>query len=76
MAYGLHHERTGSLHCYEDGTWYCYGCRAGGSVFDFAGRLWGIPTRGPRFIALRSRLAEELFGVASPARLARSRNLP
>lgn len=67
----FHDERTGSLHCYADGTWYCYGCRAGGSVFDFASRLWDIPTRGPSFVALRTRLAEELLGVASPAPLAR-----
>lgn len=41
----FHDERTPSFHCYADGTWYCYGCRAGGSVFDFASRLWGLPTR-------------------------------
>ena len=67
----FHDERTASLHCYPDGTWYCYGCRAGGSVFDFASRLWNFPTRGPSFVALRTRLAEDLLGVASPTRLAR-----
>lgn len=56
----FHDERTASLHCYDDGTWYCYGCRAGGSVFDFASRLWNVPTRGPSFVALRTRLAEDL----------------
>lgn len=61
----FHDERTPSLQCYKDGTWYCYGCRAGGSVFDFASRLWGIPTRGPSFVTLRDRLAEQLLGVVS-----------
>ena len=37
-----------SLQLYPDGSFYCFGsgCRAGGSIFDFAARLWGIVPRG------------------------------
>jgi hypothetical protein len=57
----FHDDRTPSLQLYRDGTWYCYGaCRAGGSVYDFASRWWGIDTKGPSFLELRDRLAQEL----------------
>jgi hypothetical protein len=61
-------DRTPSLHCYEDGTFYCYGCGAGGSIYDFAAYLWsagearagkgGRELRGHEFLRLRDRLAE------------------
>ena len=58
----FHDDRTPSLQLYDDGTWYCYGaCRTGGSVYDFASRWWGLDTRGHQFLALRQRLADELF---------------
>jgi hypothetical protein len=38
-TYGLHEERTASLKAYANGSWYCYGCHQGGSIFDFAARL-------------------------------------
>jgi hypothetical protein len=58
---GFHEDRTASLQLYDDGTWYCYGvCQAGGSVFDFAARVWRIDTKGRAFLQLRSRLAEQL----------------
>ena len=45
-TYGLHEDRTPSLQLYQDGTWYCYGaCHAGGSVFDFASRIWSTGTK-------------------------------
>lgn len=57
----FHNDRTPSLQLYDDGTWYCYGaCQTGGSVYDFASRLWGISTKGPSFLELRDRLAQEL----------------
>jgi hypothetical protein len=59
----FHHDRTPSLQLYDDGTWYCYGaCLAGGSIYDFASRLWGIETKHRAFLELRARLASE-FGV-------------
>jgi hypothetical protein len=61
VAYGLHQDRTASLQLYQDGTWYCYGaCHAGGSVFDFASRVWSTGTKGQEFLRLRARLAAEL----------------
>jgi len=57
----LHQDHTPSLQLYEDGTWYCYGaCKAGGSIFDFAARLWRMETKDRAFLKLRSRLAGEL----------------
>ena len=61
----LHDDRVASLQLYEDGTWYCYGtCRAGGSIFDFAARIWGCDTKDRAFLRLRARLAAE-FGLAA-----------
>lgn len=60
----FHDDQTPSLQLYEDGTWYCFGaCQMGGSVYDFASRLWRMETKGPSFLKLRRRLAREL-GVA------------
>ncbi len=36
----FHPDDTPSLQLYEDGTFYCYGCGTGGSVYDFAATLW------------------------------------
>ncbi len=56
---------TPSLHCYNDGTWFCFGaCQTGGSIYDFAARLWSTGTKGREFLALRARLAAELNLVA------------
>jgi hypothetical protein len=49
-------DNTPSLHLYEDGTFYCYGCYAGGSIYDFAGTLWSLETKGRAFLELRARL--------------------
>jgi len=67
IACPFHHpDRTPSLQLYDDGTWYCYGaCQAGGSIYDFAGRLWSMDTRGREFLKLRARLVAEL-GVTVP----------
>jgi hypothetical protein len=54
----FHPDDTPSLQLYEDGTFYCYGCGVGGSVYDFAGTLWSLDTKGRQFIELRGRLAE------------------
>jgi hypothetical protein len=55
-------DQTPSLQTYEDGTFYCFGCQAGGSVYDFAAGLWGTSTKGPAFIELRDRLRAHLLG--------------
>ena len=62
----FHEDRTASLQLYQDGTWYCYGgCQAGGSIFDFASRVWRIQTKDRAFLQLRSRLADE-FAIGAP----------
>lgn len=55
-------ELTPSLRAYDETSqgFYCFGCREGGSIYDFAAKLWGMGTRGDDFKALRKRLAEEL----------------
>jgi hypothetical protein len=53
----FHPDRTPSLQLYADGGFFCFGCRRGGSIFDFAANLWGITPRERGFIELRSRLA-------------------
>jgi hypothetical protein len=60
-AYGQ--ERTPSLHAYDDVArgWFCWGCDAGGSIYDFAARLWSVEPRGRDFHELRRRLAAELL---------------
>jgi hypothetical protein len=53
----FHPDSTPSLQLYADGGFFCFGCRRGGSIFDFAANLWGITPRERGFIELRSRLA-------------------
>jgi hypothetical protein len=52
----FHPDRTPSLQLYADGGFFCFGCRRGGSIFDFAAHLWGITPREQGFTELRSRL--------------------
>ena len=60
----LHADRTPSLHVYPDPDrgWYCYGCERGGTIYDLAGALWSLETRGDGFLELRRRLAAALLG--------------
>jgi hypothetical protein len=60
----FHADDTPSLQLYEDGSFYCYGCGAGGSIYDFAGTLWSLETKGRAFLELRARLADS-FGVGA-----------
>jgi len=55
-------ERTPSLQVYPPFQWACFGCERGGSIYDFASHLWGMPTKGPAFRELRDRLAD-VFGI-------------
>jgi hypothetical protein len=66
IACPFHQDHTPSLQLYEDASWYCFGaCHAGGSLYDFASRLWGLDTKGRDFIELRDRLIAELLGIDS-----------
>ncbi len=55
----FHEDSRPSLQLYQDGGFYCFGsgCRRGGTIYDFAGHLWGIDPRGSGFLELRERLA-------------------
>ncbi len=63
----FHEDRTPSLQAYADGSWACFGCGKGGTIYDFAGYLFGLDTKGRAFLELRERLAET-FGIESPRR--------
>ena len=64
----FHADRTPSLHCYPD-HFYCFGCRAGGDVYDFGARLLGVD-RDADFPALRRHLYGLLLpGVVMPSRV-------
>jgi RepB DNA-primase from phage plasmid/CHC2 zinc finger len=69
LACPFHDDRDPSLQLYADGGFYCFGsgCNAGGTIFDFAARLWGITPRGAGFIELRERLARQ-FDLSGPDR--------
>ncbi len=71
----FHDDTTPSLHVYEEPSrgWYCFGCRRGGSVYDFAAELWGLSTRGEDFRPLQHRLEDELLPLTTVSHLARSR---
>jgi CHC2 zinc finger/RepB DNA-primase from phage plasmid len=58
----FHDDDTPSLHVYRDPQrgWYCYGCKRGGSIYDFAGLLLGVDTRGRAFVALHRELTKIL----------------
>jgi RepB DNA-primase from phage plasmid/CHC2 zinc finger len=57
----FHDDADPSLQLYDDGTFYCFGCGTGGSIYDFAARLWRTGTKGREFVALRQRLEAELL---------------
>lgn len=60
----FHADRSPSLHVFEEPErgWFCFGCRQGGSVYDFAAQLWGSGARGAQFVRLRRELTELLLG--------------
>ncbi len=67
IACPFHADRNPSLQAYLDGSWACFGCGKGGTIYDFAGYLFGLQTKGPAFLALRERLAET-FETQDPLR--------
>lgn len=58
----FHADRTPSLHVYDEPErgWACFGCGKGGTVIDFAARLWAVEPRGRGYHELRQRLEREL----------------
>jgi hypothetical protein len=60
----FHADERPSLHVYPTAArgWSCFSCGRGGSIYDLAGAVWGIGTRGRDFIELRRRLTER-FGA-------------
>ncbi|MDQ1582454.1 MAG: RepB DNA-primase from phage plasmid [Microbacteriaceae bacterium] len=64
----FHGDGAASLHVYREPArgWYCYGCRCGGSIYDFAALLWGLSTRGDDFVEL----ADALCSVFGPEDMA------
>ena len=56
----FHPDEAPSLHVYGTGAggWYCFACGRGTSIYDLAGPLWGLGTRGRDFLELRRRLTE------------------
>jgi hypothetical protein len=60
----FHDDAEPSLHIYDAGRgWFCFGCRRGGTIIDFASHLWGLEPRGEGFFEIRQRVAEELLPV-------------
>jgi len=55
----FHADTRPSLHVYPDPDqgWFCFGCRRGGSIYDFAVYLWHSNARGHAFLELRRTLA-------------------
>jgi hypothetical protein len=73
IACPFHDDGRPSLELYPDGSFYCFGCRRGGTIYDFASHLWrpgqpaGAPLRGRQFIEVRRRLSA-CFGIDAPER--------
>lgn len=54
----IHQEADPSLQVYAGSKgWFCYGCRAGGSVYDLASGIWALDTRTD-FREIQKRLME------------------
>jgi hypothetical protein len=59
----FHDDDTPSLHVFEEPErgWFCFGCERGGSIYDFAGLLWGRDLRGAGFVRLQRDLQATLL---------------
>jgi CHC2 zinc finger/RepB DNA-primase from phage plasmid len=67
IACPFHDDKRPSLQLYGDGSFYCFGCKRGGTIYDFAAHLWlsgqssdqrgGAALRGREFLDLRERLS-------------------
>jgi hypothetical protein len=58
----FHDDDRPSLHVYAEAErgWFCFGCRRGGSVYDFAAALWHLGTRGADFRRLHVLVCDRL----------------
>jgi hypothetical protein len=61
-----HEDRSPSCRVYTEAErgFYCFGCGAGGTIYDFGAALWGLRTRGEDFRRLRRELAREFLTEA------------
>jgi hypothetical protein len=57
-------KRTASLHT-TGNLWYCHGCGAGGSIYDFGALLYGIEPRKSGFDEIRVLLGRDLLKGAA-----------
>lgn len=71
----FHHDEHPSLHLYES-DWYCFGCRRGGSIIDFAGALWNLHTRGQQALEIRQRLIARFSYLEIASELSRPDGAP
>lgn len=67
----FHADHEPSLHVFVEPErgWFCFGCRRGGSVIDFASLLWGLEPRGHQFLELRRELKRVLGAPGAPAKV-------
>jgi hypothetical protein len=58
------HKSNPAMMLYDGGTWYCFACAEGGSIYEMAAHLWSysLPVRGADFVALKERLTHALGG--------------
>lgn len=58
-----HDDHSNDFAAYHGGSFNCFGCNRGGTIFQFAAHLWGIPTplHGATFREVRDRL-HDIFG--------------
>lgn len=66
----FHADERPSLHVYATASrgWSCFSCRRGGSIYDLAGELWGMSTRGREFLSLRRELEARFAAELSVSR--------
>jgi hypothetical protein len=67
-----HEDTSPSFHVYADG-WHCFGCGAGGGIYQLGAAVYGLSTRGSDFIeqggASRPRWEEPMFDDELRAKL-------
>jgi hypothetical protein len=86
VACPFHEDKHPSLQAYPDPPyrWICYSAKCwrgdrpnGGTIYDLAGQLWQLSTRGRDFRQLRRRLHDDFLpGVGPPPRAAAGRPRP
>lgn len=54
------HRSPRQMMLYDDGSWFCWPCDEGGTIYDFAAKLWNMSTKGAEFQKLKTRIRDEL----------------